>query len=188
MIQLTKLTDQMPDLIAHEDLISIANLNSLVEARKTKNGIDDVHRELKKILGSTGYAIVYDNAPSYAAQAPNTALYIELYGYIQRFMAWKALQLGTIDLFAETDKAGTFKKSGEDYAAVTQRELSQIENTRQGRAEARLEDLLYFLRNNETVFTWYGTNVNDEERITLSSRSTAGISFRRAIKQDPYRG
>jgi len=178
----------MPDLIAHADLETLTGLNGLVESRKTKASIEDAHRELKKILGSTGYAIVYDNAPSYVAQSPNTALYVELYGYIRKFMSWKVLQYATIDMFIETDRGGTFKKSGEDYVAVSQRELSQIENTRQGRAEARLEDLLYFLRNNETVFTWYGTNVNDEERITLSNRSTAGISFRRAIKQDPYRG
>lgn len=178
----------MPDLITHAELISIANLNALVEDRKTKNGIEDAHRELKKILGSTGYTIVYDNAPSFVAQGSNTALYIELLAYVKKFLAWKSLQHGTIDLFIESDRGGTFKKSGDDYSAVTKGELSQLETQRQGRAEARLEDLLYFLRKNESVFTWFNTSEPYEERITMNNISSGGISFRKSRAQTPFRG
>lgn len=94
----------MPDPIALADVQSIAMLNSLVEDRRVAAAIEDAHLELEKVLGR-GYALVYANAPTFAARAPNAATYSALLtGYIKPFMAWRAKQKAYVDMYAEADK------------------------------------------------------------------------------------
>lgn len=180
----------MPDLIAKSDLVTITRLNSLVEDRKVANGIEDAHIELEKVLGKTGYALVYANAPSFSAQAPNSSAYVTLLNsYIKPFMAWKAKERSTVDLYAEADKGGVFKKSGNDYESVSRNELGMIQAEAGARADMRMERLIDHLESNTSIFTWYGTNVNGEERIDReSTKSMGGISFRKSDRQQSYRG
>lgn len=179
----------MPDLIAHSELATLCQLNSLVEARKTTAAIADAHRELKKVLGRTGYALVYAAAPAFTTLAPNTSAYVTLLtDYIKPFMAWRAKQRATVDMFAEADRGGTYKKGGQDYVPVSNSELGKLESVAQSRADAYLEELIDHLNENKSVFTWIDTSVENEERITDQNRSVSGISFRRSNRQDPYRG
>jgi GR25 family glycosyltransferase involved in LPS biosynthesis len=179
----------MPDLIAHSELATLCQINSLVEARKTTAAIADAHRELKKVLGRTGYAIVYAAAPTFTTLAPNAAAYVTLLtDYIKPFMAWRAKQRATVDMFAEADRGGTYKKGGQDYVPVSASELSKIESIAQSRADSLLDDLIEHINENRSVFTWIDTNVENEERITDTNRTVAGVSFRRSERQDPYRG
>lgn len=179
----------MPDLIAHSELETLCLLNKGVEGRKTKASIQDAHRELKKVLGRTGYALVYANAPTFAAQTPDSALYVTLLtDYIKPFMAWRVKQRATVDMFAEADKAGTYKKGGQDYVPVSASELNKLEAVAQGRADTLLEDLLEHLEENKAVFTWLETSVHNEERITKANKTMGGVSFRPSSKQDTYRG
>ncbi len=179
----------MPDLIEHSELETLCQLNGLVEEIKTKAAIADAHRELKKVLGRTGYALVYANAPDFTAQAPNAAAYVTLLtDYIKPFMAWRTKQRATVDMFAAADRGGTFKKSGEDYVSVSQGELSKLESIAMSRADSLLEELIDHVNENDEVFDWISTNVENEERITDSNRTMGGISFRRSARQDPYRG
>lgn len=179
----------MPDLIAHSELASLCQLNSLVESRKTAGSIQRVHRELKKVLGRTGYALVYANAPTFTALAPNASAYVTLLtDYIKPFMAWRVKQRATMAMFAEADKGGTYKKSGNDYVSLSLGELNKLEADAQSQADELLEELIDHLEENDEVFTWLSTDVENEERITKENQSIAGISFRKGNSQDPYRG
>lgn len=179
----------MPDLIAHSELATLCMLNSLVEERKTKASIQDAHRELKKILGRTGYALVYANAPTFAAQGADSAAYVTLLTtYIKPFMAWRVKQRATIDLHMEADRGGFYKKGGQDYTPVSSSELNKAEAVAQTRADALQEDLLDHLEENKAVFTWMDTVVENEERIDKKNRTMGGISFRKGSGQTTYRG
>ncbi len=178
----------MPDLIALSDLQTITKLNGSVEARRVGNGIQDAHLEIEKVLGRTGYGIVYAAAPSFTTLSPNTAAYVTLLtDYIKPLMAWRAKQRSYPDLYAEADKAGVFSKSGEDYSTVDPKALAILIANDRDRADERLQRLIEHLEANTTVFTWYTTNVNGDPRIT-ETKSTGGWSFRRARLQDPERG
>jgi hypothetical protein len=177
----------MPDLIALTDLQDVANLNRNVEERRVKSGIEDAHLELEKVLGRTGYALVYANAPTFSAQAPNAALYVTLLtDYIKPFMCWRSVQRAYVDMSAEADKAGVYKKTGDDYRSVDDKELARLVGQARDRAEARLERLLTFVRDNDAVFTWMDTIQDSEERITR--QNTGGFISRRSPRQTPYRG
>lgn len=180
----------MPDLIALSDLQTITNLNGNVEARKAAGGIEDAHLEVEKVLGRTGYALVYANAPLFAAQGSDSAAYVTLLNsYIKPFMAWRARERGVEDMYAEPDKAGVYVKEGNDHRAVNKGELMVMQARYAARADMRLERLLNHLEENKTTFTWFETNVNDEERINKDNTTgPSGISFRRASGQDTYRG
>jgi hypothetical protein len=179
----------MPDLIALTDLQTITGLNRNVEERRVKNAIEDAHRSLKKVLGRTGYAVIYDNAPTFTAQTPNEAQYVALLTtYIKPYMAWLAKANAYPDLYAEADTAGVFTKSGEDFSSVSGKDLSMLINTAKGRSEERRDDLIQYLQDNKAVFTWYDTTVPGEERIDQNTGTRAGISFRRSCRQDSYRG
>lgn len=180
----------MPDLIALSDVQTIAKLNANVEARKVDAAIADAHREVKKVLGKTGYTLVYANAPSFAAQGSNSAAYVTLLTtYIKPFMAWRAKQRAIVDMYAEPDKSGVYKKTGNDYEALGKGELQMVEGVYAGRANELLEDLLDHLEENEDVFTWFNETEEGEERIDkTNAKGVSGISFRRARGQDTYRG
>lgn len=180
----------MPDLIALSDVQTIAKLNSLVETRKVAAGIEDAHLELEKILGRTGYALVYANAPTFAAQSPSSAAYVTLLtSYIKPFMAWRAKQYALVDMHAEPEKAGVYKKGGDEYDPLEKGELLMVEAKYAARADMRLDRLLVHLEENKSVFTWFDTTLDGEQRIdTTNAKSKMGISFRRASAQDTYRG
>lgn len=180
----------MPDLIALADLQTITGLNDLVELKKTSQGIEDAHLEVEKVLGRTGYALVYANAPLFAAQGADSAAYVTLLNsYIKPFMSWRARQYSLTDQFAGVERAGVFVKSGNDYRSVGSNELMVMQAQYAARADMRLERLLNHLEENKTTFTWFETNVNDEERINKDNTTgPSGISFRRASGQDTYRG
>lgn len=175
----------MPDLIAIADLRTITQLGDNVEERRMKAGIEDAHREVRKVLGRTGYDIVYAAAPSFSSM---DAKYTTLLGtYLKPFMAWRAKQYSYGDNVAEIDKTGVFSRSGEDYSTVSDKTLSLLIAQARTRAEDRLEDLLWYLEENRATFTWYDTTVDGEERQTTQT-SVGGFVMRRARKQDPYRG
>lgn len=177
----------MPELITLSELRTIAKLNSNVEERRVAAAIEDAHIEAEKILGREGYALVYANAPTFTVQAPNAAAYVTLLtGYLQPFMAWRAMQRAYPDLHAEADRAGVFTKSGEDFAAVDNRGLATLQAAARDRAEARLERLLTYLQDNAAVFTWVNRSEASEERITKGNG--AGFIMRRSARQDHYRG
>ena len=180
----------MPDLIVHSDLVSLTKLNSLVEERKTASCIQDAHLEVEKILGRTGYALVYANAPAFTAQAPNSAAYVTLLtDYIKPFMAWRARQRGVWDMYAEPDKAGIYVKEGQEYRAVRSSEMGGLESTYASRADEYRDRLLVHLEENKTVFTWFTENVTGEERIDKGNTGgISGVSFRRSKHQDTFRG
>lgn len=177
----------MPDLIALADVQTIAQLNNLVEARRVDASIEDAHLEVEKVLGREGYALVYANAPMFAAQSPNSALYVTLLtSYIKPFMAWRAKQKAFVDVYGEAERAGVFTKSGDDYSTVDSRGLSMMVNQAKDRAEVRLERLLVFLNDNVAVFTWMDESDDSEERIT--KQNEGGFIMRRSTRQDNYRG
>lgn len=178
----------MPDLIALADLRSIANLNAGVEERRVKTGITAAHLELEKILGRTGYAIVYGEAPNYAGQGSNASAYTTLLtSYIKPFMAWRALEVAYPDLYAEADRAGVFVKDGDDFRSVNGQELAlKIKQAERMSSEYR-QRLMEHVRENDSVFTWLDTNVDGEQRIT-NARPTGGFVLRRVSRQDSYRG
>lgn len=177
----------MPDLISITELRSIGKLNANVEERRVSAAIEDVHLELEKVLGRAGYALVYANAPTFSAQSPNTALYTTLYSsYIQPFMVWRAMQRAYVDMSSEADRAGVYKKTGDDYRSLDDRELSRLIAQARDRAEVRLERLMVFLDDNKTVFTWLETVEDSEERVT--KQYTGGFIARRSKRQDNYRG
>lgn len=178
----------MPDLIAITDIRSLANLNSNVEERRVKTGITAAHLELEKILGRTGYAIVYGGATSYAGQGANAAAYVTLLNsYIKPFMAWRALEVAYPDLYAEADRAGVFVKDGDDFRSVNGQELAlKIKQAERMASEYR-QRLIEHVRENDNVFTWLDTNVDGEQRIT-NGRPTGGFVLRRVSRQDSYRG
>lgn len=179
----------MPDLITYTDIHTLTNLNSLVEERKLKSGIRAAHLELEKVLGRTGYAIVYAAAPSFTALAPNAALYVSLLGYIKPWLAWKARERSTVALYAEADKGGLYIKGGQDYTPVPVKGLEMIEADAAAYASDELKRLLTFIDENRTVFTWYDTVVEGEERIdTSNTKGIPGISFRKAKAQYRDRG
>lgn len=168
----------MPSIITLADLQTITYLNSQVEARKVAPAIEDAHEACEKVLGRTGYALVYATHASYTA----------LLAYVKPWMAWYAMERAYPDLYAEADKGGVFKKSGEDYASVGGSDLSMKISTARSRAENKLERLQEYLEANIATYTWYGTNVDGEERIDETTKAVAGISFHRSTQQDRYRG
>jgi hypothetical protein len=177
----------MPDLIAKSDLITMAALNSNVEDRKVTPGIEDAHRELRKILGVTGYDIVYAAAPTFASLDPNTAAYVTLLGYIKRWMVWRAKECAVPDMAYDPDKAGIYVKEGDEHRALRDKETATLTNTYGGRAARELELLLSHLQTNTAVFTWWTTTVEGEERITKQTTG-GGFSLRKSTHQDSYRG
>lgn len=168
----------MPDLITITDMQTLAGLNSLVEERKVKAAIEDAHDALKKVLGSTGYALVYASHGSYAA----------LVALLKPWMAWYAKEKAVPDMYAEPDRAGIYVKEGQDHRAVRANELAIVTNQYRDRAERKLALVIDHLIANPTTYPWYGTNVDGEERIDSSTRTSAGISFRKASGQTRYRG
>ena len=180
----------MPELIDIEDLRTITKMNSLVEVRKAASGIEDAHLEVEKVLGRTGYALIYENAPAFAAQGSDAPKYVKLLNdYIKPFMAWRARERGIVDMYAEPDKAGVYVKEGNEHRSVTRGELSMVQAGYAARADIRLERLLDHLRENKATFTWFGTNVHNEERINeRNSASSIGVSFRKSRSQHTYRG
>ena len=177
----------MPELITITELQTIAQLNTNVEARGVAAAIEDAHLEAEKVLGREGYALVYANAPTFTAQAPNAAAYVTLYtGYLQPFMAWRAKQKAYVDTYGEIDRAGVFKKSGDDYQSLDDKELARQIAQARDRAEARLERLLTYLNDNATVFTWFTSSEDSEERIT--NPGAGGFIARRSARQQSYRG
>lgn len=170
----------MPDLIALADLQTVCGLNSQVEARKVVNGIADAHRALKKVLGSTGYELVYATPGDYT----------ELIAYTKPYMCWYAMEKSYPDLFAEADRAGVHVKTDPNsgYQAVSASQLSMKVNAARDRAESFLEELIHYLINNPSLYAWYGTNVDGEQRIGTSTRTSGGFSLRRSRRQDSYRG
>lgn len=180
----------MPDMISISDLQTITQLNAGVEDRKAASCIVDAHLELEKVLGKTGYAIVYAAAPSFTTLAPNASAYVTLLNsYIKPFMAWRARERGLWDMYAEPDRAGIYVNEGDEHRAVRSSEMTGLEQTYGARASERLKRLIDHLCDNTSTFTWYTTNVNGEERIDkTNSKSVAGLSFRRAERQDHYRG
>jgi hypothetical protein len=180
----------MPELIALSDLQTITELNTLVEIRKATACIKDAHLEVEKVLGRTGYALVYANAPTFSAQSPNSAAYVTLLNdYIKPFMAWRARQRGVWDMYAEPDRSGIYVKEGNEHRAVSKSEMGGIQATYESRADSYLERLMVHLEENKSTFTWYATTLDGEERINeTNAKSVAGISFRRSTRQDTYRG
>jgi|GEM_PF-6531284 len=168
----------MPDLITITDVREITGLNSLVEERKLKAGIEDAHRAMKKVLGLTGYALVYATPGNF----------IVLVLLLKPWLAWSAREMAMPEMLAEADRGGIFKKGGQDYTPVSARDYAMLTNAARGRAESRLEDVIHHLINNASTYTWYGINVDGEERINNNTKVAGGISFRRATGQDPYRG
>ena len=166
----------MPDLIALADLQTITQLNSNVEARKVANAIADVHLECEKVLGRTGYALVYASPGSYTA----------LLAYVKPWMAWRARELAYTDMMFEPERAGMVKVVGDGQESVSRAEVADRKAQDRDRAEARLERLIEYLCDNVATYTWYTTNVNDEERINTSGGS--GFILRRSSRQDNYRG
>lgn len=175
----------MPDLIAIADLRTIAQLGDNVEERRMKAAIEDAHLEVEKILGRTGYAIVYAAAPTFTGLDAKYATLLT--GYLKPFMCWRAKQYSYGDNVAEIDKTGVFSRSGEDYSTVSDKTLSLLISQSRTRAEERLERLLGYLNDNRTTFTWMDTTASGEERQTEQT-SVGGFVMRRARKQDPYRG
>ena len=168
----------MPDIISLSDLQTITRLNSQVEVRRVANGIDDAHRACKKVLGSTGYALVYADPSPFA----------DLLTHLKPWMCWVARERGYPEQYADAEKGGVFTKSGNDYGSVSGKDLSMLINTARTRAEEYLDELLEHLVNNRATYTWYDTNVDGEERIDSSTKVEGGISFRRSVRQDNYRG
>lgn len=180
----------MPDLIDKEDLVSITRLNNLVEVRKCASGIEDAHIEVEKVLGRTGYALIYENAPDFAAQGTDAPKYVKLLEkYIKPFMAWRARERGIVDQYAEPDKAGVYVKDGNDHRSVSRSELSMVQAGYAARADMYSERLRDHIKENESTFTWFGVNVNNEDRIDdRNAGNVAGISFRKSRSQSTYRG
>lgn len=180
----------MPDLIALSDLQTITKLNNAVEERKAGPCIEDVHIEVEKVLGKTGYALVYANAPTFAAQGSGSATYVTLLNsYIKPFMAWRARERGIVDMYAEPDRAGVYVKEGNEHRAVSRSELGMLQGQYAARADMRLERLLKYLEDNKAVFTWFAEEVEGEDRITTTnSAGPSGISFREGRSQETYRG
>lgn len=179
----------MPDLIVYTDVHTLTNLNDQVEERKLKSGIAAAHIELEKVLGRTGYALVYANAPSFTSLSPNTAYYLELQTRAKLFLAWKARQRSTIALAMEADRGGMFKRQGETFQSLGSSDLKAVDSDAESYASVYLERLIDYLCENKTVFTWYTTNVEGEERIDkTNTKNVGGISFRRANGQETYRG
>lgn len=180
----------MPDLINIEDLRTITKMNSLVEERKAASGIEDAHLEVEKVLGRTGYALVYANAPAFASQGVDAPKYVKLLNdYIKPFMAWRARERGIVDMYAEPDRSGIYVKDGNDHRAVSRSELSMLQAGYAARADMRLDRLRDHIKENESTFTWFGVNVNNEDRIDdRNAGNVAGISFRKSRSQSTYRG
>ena len=177
----------MPNLINITDMQVIAKVNALVEPRFLDAAIEDAHLEVEKVLGREGYALVFANAPSFAAQAPSAATYATLLtGYLKPFMCWRAKQKAYVDLAADMDKAGVFRKSGADYESADDRTIGRSSNQSKDRAEVRMERLLVYLNDNLDVFTWMDNSEEGEERI--AKQNVGGFIVRRSPRQDTYRG
>jgi hypothetical protein len=170
----------MPDLITRQTLIDTCGLNSGVEERKLKNGIADAHRAFRKVLGRTGYDLVYATPASYTA----------LMAYATPFLAWYAMEKSYPDLYAEADRAGVFTKSepNSGYSSVSGRDLALKTNSARDRANEFRQELSEYLKNNPTLYPWYKTTLEGEERIDGDTKSGGGFSFRKAGKQQGYRG
>ena len=166
----------MPDLIALADLQTITQLNSNVEARKVANAIADVHLEAEKVLGRTGYALVYTTPASYTA----------LLAYLKPWMAWRVREIALPEFISEPEKAGMVKVIGEGQEALTSSDKADQKALARDRSEARLDRLVEYLCDNVATYTWYNTNVSGEERI--QGKNSGGFIMRRSERQNTYRG
>jgi len=166
----------MPDLIALSDIQTITQLNENVELRKVANAIADVHLEAEKVLGRTGYALVYATPGSYTA----------LLAYLKDWMAWRVRELAVTDMVAEFERAGIVKVVGQGQESLSRGEVSDQTTTARTRAQTRLDRLVEYLCDNVATYTWYTTNVDSEERI--KGKNSGGFIMRRSERQDQYRG
>lgn len=168
----------MPDLIAKSDIVTICSINTNVEERKLKPGIEDAHHALEKVLGTTGYALVYATPGDYADLVP----------LCKKYMAWFALDRAYPDLRAEADKGGVFTKSGEDYTAVSDKGLALLQAQAKDRSDMWFTKLIDHLIANPITYPWFGTNVDGEQRIDKTNKLAGGLSLRQSARQTPYRG
>lgn len=168
----------MPDIIALSDLRTIGNLNNNVEARRVANGIYDAHVAAEKVLGRTGYALVYATHASYT----------DLMVYLKRYMVWTALLNAADEMHVEPDKAGILKpQSGNDFEAANNKDIAGLKATYRARQEAALERLIDHLETTE-AYTWYGTTLEGEQRIETPNQTRGGFVFRKLAGQTTYRG
>jgi len=139
-----------------------------VEDRKLDASIHDAQDALEQILGSTLYAQVEGFYPTFAGD------YSTLYSqYIQPFLAFKTVELSYQNLFAEPDRNGVFKKSGEGYTPVSLKELAMLQADPAGRADRFQRKMLRWIGNldsSNAIKVAFNTDVDDEPRTKKTYR------------------
>lgn len=175
----------MPELVTISDLQQVCGLNKQVEARKVDPWIRAARLRFEKVIGRTLYGLLISN--------PGDQRFVDLLaedkGWGKDYLCWTALALAYTSLYAEADRAGVFKKSGEDYESVEAKVLFDLKATATSESERRLELLMAYLKDNASAYPELPTTVGSEERITeKNTKGVDGLSLRRYPSQSLYRG
>lgn len=171
----------MAEFITVADIITVCGQNAHLESGRVAPWITQAHRRLEKIMGRTGYAQLESEG---SAHANWTALFTN---YIKEYLCWTALELSYPSLHSQATRTGIHTKSDENYSTVDSKALAMLVSAARGAQETAQARLIDHILDNLTTYTWYGTNVAGEERIT-DNVGGAGIIMRRSTRQNQYRG
>lgn len=158
-----------------------------VEDRKFTPAIKRAMIELRDGLGTTGYAalIAAITSDPDLSGAGNADLKTLRDDYIWPWMAWRVIELATVATHAESERNGTYTRSGEDYTAVDGKTLGMIKADAADYASTYMAELYAFLDDdNGVTYTWYEKDSAEEDKSRESY--TGGIITRRDRWQYPY--
>lgn len=160
-----------------------------IEDRKLDPAIHDAQDELEQILGETLYEDV-ETAHTANSTTMGGAGMLNLYTqYIVPFLSWKTLENAYPDMFAEADRNGVFKRSGNDYQSVTGRELAELIAKARNRAERFQQKMMRYLNNlsdTDAIKIAFDETVDDEPRVTHSARANVILKRNAWQSRNPY--
>lgn len=155
-----------------------------VEDRKFTPAIKRAMLELRDGFGVTGYNILIAAITSDPDLSGNANLKTLRDDYIWPWMAWRVIELATVATFAESERNGTYTRSGEDYTAADGRTLGMMKADAADYASTYMAELYAYLDDNATTYTWYTVDGVEEDK--ARETNTGGIITRIDRWQRPY--
>ena len=161
-----------------------------IEDRKLDPAIHDAQDELEQILGVTLYEDVEDAHTANSTTMGGAGMLTLYTQYIVPFISWKAMELAYPDLFAEADRNGVFKRAGNDYQPVTDKELASLQGMCRSRAERFQVKMVRYINNlddTDAIRVAYEETVDDEPRVTYSSQTGVILKKNDWQTRNPYK-
>ena len=141
-------------LITLAEVKDLTGLNANVDDRKLKSGRDRAHLQCKERLGSTRYdalvaAYLLDNTLAGASNEKWRNLKEAGKGELDNYLAWLSYYLSIPALHGEADKAGIFKKEGQEFKPLDKSERAELTTNAKDAYQLYERAMLQWIDDNE---------------------------------------